>query len=131
MNISSYSVCAFAIICVICAAISKSFKGELHFAIKIAGCVLIASAAVIMISPLLKYIKELASQTLISELFSLLLKALGITLLCKICSDICRDCGENGIASGVETVGKIEILILCVPLIEKILGSAFEILELI
>ena len=131
MNISSYSVCAFAIICVICIIISKSFKGELHFAIKIAGCVLIASAAVIMISPLLKYINELASQTLISELFSLLLKALGITLLCKICSDICRDCGENGIASGVETVGKIEILILCVPLIEKILGSAFEILELI
>ncbi len=131
MNINTYSVAAFAIICVICVMIAKSFKSELHFAIRLCASVLIAGAAVAMLSPLLKYINELANQTLVGDLFSLLLKALGITLLCKICGDICRDCGEGAIASGVETIGKIEILILCVPLIERIFTSAFEILDLI
>jgi len=130
MNINSYSVGAFAIICVICATLVKGFKSEIHIAVKIAACVLISSAAVLMLSPLLDYINTLAEKTLVADLFSLLLKALGITLLCKICGDICRDCGENAIASGVETVGKIELLILCIPLLEKILTSAYEIFEL-
>jgi stage III sporulation protein AD len=58
----------------------------------------------------------------------LMLKALGMALISKLCADVCRDTGESALASGVESVGKIAIFALAVPTFVKILELVFEML---
>lgn len=53
-----------------------------------------------------------------------LLKALGIAALTQITADICRDVGEGTIAGQVELMGKMEIVLLALPLASQLLTLA-------
>lgn len=53
--------------------------------------------------------------------FSLALKAVGIAYISQFTAEILRDCGEGAIASKVETVGKIFILSLVMPVMASFL----------
>ena len=66
------------------------------------------------------FIKEVASKGN-GELVEVLLKALGITYLCSTASEICCSVGEGSVGSHIETVGKIEILALSLPLFRDLL----------
>ena len=48
----------------------------------------------------------------------------------KVCSDICKDCGEGSLAFGVESAGKLCVVYMCLPLVADILGYAGKILSL-
>jgi stage III sporulation protein AD len=63
-----------------------------------------------------------------SRAFGVMLKGLGIALVGRFCSDICRDCGEQTLANGVESVGRIAIFALSVPMLVEILSFAYELL---
>lgn len=65
--------------------------------------------------------KMLFENNILGEYGSILLKVIGVTLLVDSASDICTDAGEHSIASKIETAGKIEILVLSFPIINKIL----------
>lgn len=57
-----------------------------------------------------------------------MLKALGVSLITHICSEVCRECKSIPLSDAVILAGKIELLILCFPLINDILRSAAELL---
>ena len=57
----------------------------------------------------------------------LMLKSLGITLVVRLASDLCRDNGEESLAGVLETAGKIEILFLCLPLFRELLTLLEEV----
>ena len=65
-----------------------------------------------------QYFKDMEKH---SAEINILLKVFGISLTIETVSDICRDQGETSIASKVELAGKAEILILCIPLIQRVL----------
>ena len=73
---------------------------------------------------------ELIQRYVRNEYVEIILKGLGIVILTQICSDICKDSGEGTLAGNIETVGKLELLLLCIPLIEEILGTAERLLEM-
>ncbi|MCC8074109.1 MAG: stage III sporulation AC/AD family protein [Clostridiales bacterium] len=52
---------------------------------------------------------------------SLLLKILGISLLSQFVSDLCRDSGEQALASQSELASKIIILIISLPLFDTVI----------
>ena len=58
---------------------------------------------------------------------ALMLKALGIGFIVRIAGDLCRDRGEESAAGCLETAGKIEILLLCLPLFGELLDLIREI----
>ena len=60
---------------------------------------------------------------------SVMLKALGIALVGRVCADICKECGEQGLAQGVESVSGIVIFSLSVPILSEILLFASDMLE--
>ena len=64
-----------------------------------------------------------------AEYTGILFRALGIAVLTHLTAELCRDCGESTVASGVETLGKLEILTLCLPLIGSVMEMAEEILR--
>ena len=127
-------VCGVAILCSVCLVILGRFAGGMGFAVRIGGSVLIFGALLMMVSENTAIMREMTSflggtDGLASQAFSLMLKALGIALVSKFCSDICRDCGEGSLAGGVESVGRIAIISLCIPVVAEILGYASAILD--
>ncbi|MCH5320384.1 MAG: hypothetical protein J1E36_01380 [Eubacterium sp.] len=53
---------------------------------------------------------------------SLMLRILGISLISQFIIDLCRDTGENALASQTEIASKIIILIMTLPLFETVVN---------
>lgn len=53
-------------------------------------------------------------------------KILGVGYLSGMVADVCREFGEGGLASAAVIVGRLEILIISLPFLEKIIALAAE-----
>lgn len=120
----SAKLCLFGVAVVSVAVIIKKWNADFLPLVRLAATVLFAGTILSMASPLTAYLRQLTETTGLSDYAGFLLKALGIAVLTQICADVCRDAGENGIGNGVELAGKMEILILCLPLIGEIFSTA-------
>ena len=127
-----FKVGGIAVLCSVCLVIIGQISGKMSFALRIGGSVLIFGVLILILRKNTEAISDMLSvvgESVALSAFSLMLKALGIAFVSKFCSDICRDCGEATLASGVESVGKIAIISLCIPVVAEILGYASAILE--
>lgn len=119
------NMAAVAGICIIATVLCKIMdKYQKEYALFIS---LIISVGIILlafnwISPLLQEIKNMFSAAgADSEYFEILLKALGICYITQLACDICRDSGENAIATQLELAGKISLMILAMPLFKVLI----------
>ena len=121
--------CGIGLLCAISGIILRQVKGgELSLFIRIGGALIIFGAAMLMMKNVISELLEITDGQGLDIYSKVLIKALGLALLTKICSDICRDCGEGTLASGVELCGKLGILLLCIPMIEELMDYAKKIL---
>ena len=123
-------VCAIAILCLVAGQVLKQIKSEFAMPLRIGGIVLIFGAVTLGLADVFEQVTVLLEASGIRPYASVMLRALGIALLTRICSDLCRDSGESAVASGAELAGKIAILALCLPLIAEIIGYAATLLEM-
>ena len=117
-------LCMLALIGVAAAVIVKQWKADFVPLVRLCVVVLFGTAAIGIATPLINYLGSLMEVGGVSPYAAILFKALGIATLTQVCSEVCRESGEASAANGIELVGKIEILLLCLPLIEEILGAA-------
>ena len=100
--------------------------GEMALLLSLAVC---GVAAMVLIEPLeeLRDFWEDAAAwgELPVELFTPLIKTVGIALLSRTGSDLCRDAGEGAIASVLETAGAVAAIAVSLPLFR----SAWELLR--
>jgi stage III sporulation protein AD len=110
--------------------ILRAYKPEWAPFLRMAVTVVALGLTVGLVSTVLTYITDLATATgaLEGEGWSLLLKALGVAFLTETAASVCRDSGETGLATWVETAGKLEILLLSFPLIRTVLDTVTELL---
>lgn len=125
----SWQISGVALLCVIAAVIIKQLRAEFALPVKLAGSVLLLGIVAAIAVPLFSYLNRLIASSALSKYAEILIKALGIAWLTHITAEICRDCGENSVASYVELAGKLEILMLSLPLITSILETASQILN--
>ncbi|MCI9111613.1 MAG: hypothetical protein HFJ99_03500 [Eubacterium sp.] len=59
----------------------------------------------------------------------LMIKVLGIVLITQFVADLCRDCGENALASQTETAAKVIVIAMILPLFETIIKIITGLLE--
>ncbi|MBQ9784735.1 MAG: hypothetical protein IJW29_04460 [Clostridia bacterium] len=119
-----------AVLGVALTVILRQWKSDLLPLVRVGFILLFATAFLLAAEPLFSFVRRLCAENAVGEYVEILFKALGIALVSEICASICRESGEGGIASGVELVGKLEILLLCVPMMENILGLAKSLLEM-
>ena len=105
----------------------RSFKGEMALPISICISVFMIGCVLGIIEPLISMIKEF-ERDIGGNYISVMLKALGISLITETASDICRDFGENGISSKIDLLGKCTIISMSVPIMKDILDLVKDVL---
>ncbi len=69
------------------------------------------------------------TESVLGEYASAVLKATGIAILANVSADICKDAGHASVGDAVILAAKLEIVLLCLPIIKKIIGYASEIMN--
>ena len=123
-------ICLFAVAGVTLAILLRQWRGEFVPLLRLALAAVFAGAIIAMSAPLVSYIRTLTEAAGVPGYAEFLLKALGIAVLTQCCAELCLESGESGVANGVELAGKVEILLLALPLIAEILSTARELLSL-
>lgn len=121
-------VCGVAILSVSILLIAGQFKSDMRITIRGAVSVIFLGVIVSSCIPIYEYIKELSELTSASEYTNIILKGIAIVFLVKVCSNICHDFGEASIGGYIETIGKLELIALAIPLVEKILKTIKDLL---
>ena len=127
MDSALLKIFAIALISVSVGAVIRLVRGEMVFAVRIAGILLVFGIMLISLDTLLRDASAAFDTGGFSEYVEIILKALGVAILTHVASSICRDCGEAGLAGAVELAGKIEIILMSLPLIERLLRYTAEI----
>ncbi len=118
-----------ALLCCMLLLFLRELRPALLPPLRIGITVIMLGAALALYAPVLTRIRTLFSATGAEEYAAPLLRALGIALICELCAMLCRDLGEGTVADGVQLFGKLEILVLCLPLVDKVLEIAKELLQ--
>ena len=122
MNI--VTVCAFGIVSACVIGLVRVLRPELAtLAAAVAGGVVL-TYVISAVAPFVSFIKGIASECGVQSYFALMLKALAISFCCKTASEICRDCGENSLASRIELAGKVSIVLISLPVVQQLLDIA-------
>ncbi len=122
--------CGIALCALAAIIILRGHKSDFAGFVGLAASLIIFGAAVTAFIPVIDFVKGLMAGTRFGEYFEILFKAFGITMVIWLSSEACRDAGEVSMASKLELLGKAEILLLCIPLIDELFGLTSEILGL-
>ena len=76
--------------------------------------------------PLFDYLSELVEKSGLGAWQTVIFGAVGVSVLTHVTAEICRECGEGGLGGYAELAGKVEILVLCLPLIKELLAEVEE-----
>lgn len=122
-------VVAFAFIALTIVFILRKENGALAIQVSTAVGILIFLFMVSKITAVLQLVQQLALKANIDYVYiNTVFKILAISYLASFCAEICRDAGENSIASKVEFAGKIFILVLAIPILMAVLQSILKIM---
>lgn len=121
------SILQMAIIVVIAVMISMLLKeyGKTEYAIvvQIATGTILMLSVVEKISDLITELTGLSSSLGLSDDYiMLLIKVLGICVITQFVCELCKDSGENSLASQIEFAGKIIVVTLMLPLLKSIIS---------
>lgn len=122
-GLDTLKICAVALIAVFCFSVVRRVNSGFDMPLKLTASVVFFGMVTAVALPLFSYIGELVAQSELGEWQGLLFGAFGIALLSHITAELCRECGEASIGGYVELVAKVEILILCLPLVKELLGE--------
>lgn len=127
--------CGIAIVTAICVVIVGQLSGGYAVALRIGGAVILFGVFLLVLESSMDAMRALLldgrESDGVAKALGTMLKALGIALISRFCADICRDCGEGTLAGAVESVGRIAIFALSVPVMLEIIGVARDMLQMI
>ncbi len=106
---------------------------ELHTALalptRLLAVLLLLAASLALFLPIVTRIQSLFALSGGADYATPILRATGIALIAELTAGLCRDLGEGSIAEGVSLFGKLEILLLSLPLLDDVLEIAKELLK--
>lgn len=124
------SVCGICICASLICKIIERHTREQAVMLSIVVCVLAFLFTLSDIPEIFGKIDEFISMSDFNpDYLRIIFKALGICYLTQFSADICRDCGENAAASAAEIFGKIQLVLLSLPLFENLIENVTVIME--
>ena len=109
-------------------------SGGFKSLIRVGACILIFSLVALELSRGIDLIRDMyfdikTENAFLGESLSVMIKALAIALVGRVGADVCKECGESGIAQGIESVSGVVIFTLSLPVITSILEFSSDVLR--
>ena len=123
-----------AVVSLVAIGVLKGVNGNFQGLVKVGACILLFSLVALELSHGIDAIRDVyldikTDNVFLGEAIGVMIKALGISLIGKLGADICKECGEGGLAQGIEVVAGVVIFSLSVPILGRILEFASEVLK--
>ena len=125
-----FKVIAFSIITVMLITVLKSVKKE-DFAliITIIASIILFTFVLLKLESITTLLNDLITKSGINkDYLVLLLKVTGISYIIELTTNICKDAGNTSIASKVEMLGKVSIVVLTIPILTTVISTILDIL---
>ena len=124
MVLNIIGICAASVIGVVTAVMLKGYKPEISLFVIIA-------LSLMFLNWMLEVFGEMQTQfTVLAEeleqnrsFYKVLFKIMGITYMCEFASGICKDAGYSSIASQIEIVGKMLVLLSGIPVLIAVIET--------
>lgn len=120
-----------ALLCLTVAVVIRTVSGNFSDLVRVISGIIVCSIIVFSASPILEFVFDISKTSSFGTYLSVMLKCLGMAFLTHICSSVCRDCGEPTLGNYVELAGKIQMVIISLPLIKEILKITEGLVSLI
>ena len=115
-------IIGIALIALIITIIIKQYRPEFAIYISLVAGAIILALVIGNLTNVINLLKDISTRSGINNKFlGILLKMTGIAILTEFAISICKDAGENAIASKVEIGSKVIIISLSVPIITNLL----------
>ena len=115
-------IIGIGLIALITIIVIKQYKPEFAIYISIISGVLILSLILDKLQGIINLLTSISNKSGINNKFlEILLKITGIALLAEFAINICKDSGENAIASKIELGSKVVIISMSIPIISNLL----------
>lgn len=128
MNI--FGIIAIGIIGAVLSITIKSYRPEYGIITGIATGIIIMLMITENMFSVAEELQKIVNKTgLDTEYFKITLKVIGISYITQFGAELCRDAGENAIASKVDAAGKICVMLLTIPVISGFLNMIISMLN--
>ena len=127
-----FQLCAIALTGVILSLTVKQYKQDIAVLTGIITGLIIIFHIFGYLENIFRRLQDIVTKTNIkSEYFTAIIKVFGVCIISQFSADICRDAGQNAIASKLEIAGKILILTFTIPIINDFLNICITTVNLL
>ncbi|MBE5952792.1 MAG: stage III sporulation protein AD [Lachnospiraceae bacterium] len=117
-------VMAFIIIAVILAISLKSKSPEFSSLISVALGITVISLCVSKLRVIVDNLREITNYIDIDKTYiAILIKLIGIAYICEFAAGISKDAGYGAVASQIELIGKLTMLMVSLPILMQLVES--------
>ena len=103
------------------ALVIKKSNPEMSLLLALAVCIPVAFMGLGLMDELAEFARETARATNVDQaVMSPMLKCVGLGIVTKLASELCRDAGQSAVASSVELAGTAAALYVSLPLIRTL-----------
>lgn len=107
--------------------IIKKYNPEYAVAVELVGAGVVIVLTMPYIRDAVDFFYDSASFADVDRNYvSVIIKTVGISFVTQFAGDICRDSGQNAVASKIELAGKLMMCVLAVPVAEALLETALK-----
>lgn len=119
---SIFSVCGFVLLAAVLCSVLREYDKSASVSVACAAIAAVFIYAVSHIAPIAEFAESFDNIPGIKTVF----KVLGVSFFCSLSCDLCNTAGEPGLARALELAGKCTALVLCLPLVQKLLSYISE-----
>ncbi len=114
-------IAAVILVCVLLISSLPTFNKSISYMISLSCGVIVLLYIINISSDAILQIQDVITNSGISD-FSIVFKAMGISLITQFVSDTATDSGNKSLANQMVFVGKVAIIVLALPVFTQILG---------
>ncbi len=119
----TFALCGAGLCALVTILLLKELKKEYTLLVSAAFCLLFLGFLLPKVSAVVDFVKNGAA--LVQNGYAeTILRGLGITWLTSSAGEICRSSGEAGLGGQIETAGRVELIVLSLPLFRQLLDLA-------
>lgn len=124
-----FAIIGLALIAVTILVVLRQSRPEMALHLTLAVGIIIFLLLVGRIGQILEALQGLAGRAQINQFYlSTILRIIGIAYIAEFGAQICRDAGENTIASRVEFAAQIIIMVMALPIIAAVIETILRLL---